>query len=82
MSELEIQRTIAETPAQKPAVGQSGPLIGSVNATAIMKALHDSGYVIMPRHKVTELVRLAGDVVKIMDGVGLYTKTAAPFPKE
>lgn len=77
MSELEIQRTIAETPAQKPATGQDGPVIGENNAIAIIKALKDNGYVIMPRHKVTELVRLAGDVVKIMDGVDLYTKPRA-----
>lgn len=74
MSELEIQRTIAETPAQKPATGQSGPVIGDSNATAIVKALKDNGYIIMPRHKVTELARLAGDVVEIIDGAGLYKK--------
>ena len=74
MSELEIQRTIAETPAQKPAAGPSGPVIGETNAIAIMKALKDNGYVIMPRHKATEFVRLAGDVIEIMEGVGLYKK--------
>jgi hypothetical protein len=53
-----------------------------VNAAVIVKALKESGYVIMPRHKVTELVRLAGEVVDIMDGVGLYKKKTAPLPKE
>jgi hypothetical protein len=72
MSELEVQRTIAETPAQRPATGQSGPVIGASNATAIMKALKDNGYVIMPRHKATEFVRLAGDIIEIMQGAGLY----------
>lgn len=54
MSELDIQRrTIAETRAQTPATGQSGPVIGAVNAAAIMKALKDSGYVIAAHHKAT-----------------------------
>jgi hypothetical protein len=53
MSELEIQHAIAGTTAQTPATGQNGPIIGAVNAIAIMKALKDSGYVIMPRDKAT-----------------------------
>lgn len=77
MSEIEIQNIIAEVSAQKPAVSQFGPVIGSVNAISIIAALQSGGYVIMPRHKVTELARLAGDVVKIMDGVGLYKKKPA-----
>lgn len=54
---------IANLPARDPAIGKDGNVVGFPAANAVMEALQESGFRVIPVAKLDELEKMAKDLL-------------------